>query len=161
MILLEFDMESKNTREILFERIQESLIKYPSLDMIIKRIEKIEDIMDSKQGHWDDNEETFKKLMDEWGELNFSYDLLNDKLKTFDEWKKKGKHVIKGEKSKIKLNGVPVFHSTQTERNGCKESRIPRNRYNKWESPDCDEFARQMDHDLGGIEYYQGAGFWG
>lgn len=150
-----------NGRKILFEKIQESLMKYPSLEMVIKRIENIEDIMDSKQGHWDNEEDQFKRLMEEWDELDYAYKLHTEKLKTFDEWKKKDKHVKKGEKSMIKLNGVSVFHSIQTEANNYHNSRIPRNRYNKWESPDDDDFAREMDHDLGGIEFYQGAGFWG
>lgn len=150
-----------SAKDLLFNNVQESLMKYPSLDMVIKRIENIEDIMDSKQGHWDDEEDQFKQLMEEWDELDYAYKLHTEKLKTFDEWKKKDKHVKKGEKSMIKLNGIPVFHLIQTEANDNRNSHIPRNRYNKWESPDCDEFSRQMDHDLGGIEFYQGAGFWG
>lgn len=154
-----------SAREILFNKIQESLMKYPSLDMVIKRIEKIEDIMDSKQGHWDDEEDQYDKLMDEWDDLNFSYELLNSKLKTYDEWKEKGIHVMKGEKSAIKLNGKPVFHSIQTEGGyydrGTGKWCVPRNRYNKWESPEDDDFAREMDYDLGGIGYYQDSGFWG
>ena len=154
----------KSAKEQLFDRINDSLFKYPSLDLVIKRIEQIEDSMDSRNGHWDGEEELFDRLMDEWDELYFAYDI-HHKLKTFEEWKDLGIHVTKGEKSKIRLNGKAVFHSTQT--GGGYYSReankwcIPRNRYDKWESPGDDDFAREMDYDLGGIEYYQRGGFGG
>lgn len=52
----------KTAKEELFVRINDSLFKYPSLDIVIRRIEQIEDAMDTQNGHWDDDEELFEKL---------------------------------------------------------------------------------------------------
>jgi hypothetical protein len=154
----------KTAQEALFEKIEETLMRYPNMKCVIQRIEKIEDVMDDQAGDWDDDEELYEKLMEEWDELILAYDMFQ-KLKTFEEWKELGIHVTKGEKSRIRLGGKAVFHSTQTrggyyDRNN-KKWFTPINRYNKWESPEDDDFAGEMDYDLGGIGYYQDEGFWG
>ena len=145
----------------LFERIQEILVKYPNIDIVTKRMDWMDDNMDSRKITDDDE---WDKLMKEWDDLCSAWHVFT-KLKTFDEWKDIDRSVKKGEKSMFRLNGKAVFHFNQTsgESYYCRDNGIfytPRSPYPKYGSPSDDDFAEQMNYDLGGIGYYQDCGFW-
>ena len=68
-----------------------------------------------------------------------------DNYNTYRGWKEQGRQVIKGERHRMRLDDLPVFHFSQTK---------PINHCPEYSDTEMD-FGYESDIELGGIGYYQ------